>query len=195
MSITAKPWWRSRTILGAVVSLLAMVAGPLGVDLDAELQSEIVTILLTLGGVVGPVLSVWGRMKARSRIAPPGRGTLGIWVIVTVLAATALGGPSACATHTVAQADRATPAQIVYAVQSDYTAALRVAAAHVSAPDADPDVVRTIQRLDAAAFDAIGQARIAVRTSTASESVAAIATARAAVAALTRYLVDEGIAR
>lgn len=189
----SKPWWQSRTIIGAVVSMLAMIAGTAGVKIAPELQGEITTILLTLAGVVGSGLSIYGRIKADKPIAKPGAGAAKVMLAAMLLGGLAFGGPVACASYTVATAEHVTDQQAVYAIQSDYNAALKAAAAYVESDKADPDKVAAIKRLDAVAYEALKEARIAARAGDGAAVPAAIGAARAAVSALAQYLTTQEI--
>jgi hypothetical protein len=61
----AKPWWQSRTIIGAAVVFLGMGLRASGVDILNEELTQIITLALEAGGAA---LAIWGRMKARQAI-------------------------------------------------------------------------------------------------------------------------------
>ena len=61
----AKPWWQSRTIIGAAAVFLGMALRTSGVDILNEELTAILTILLEAGGAT---LAVYGRVKARKAI-------------------------------------------------------------------------------------------------------------------------------
>lgn len=61
-----KPWWESRAILGALVTVLASAAGVAGYTVDIGATTEIVLSFLTL---VGGALSWWGRVQAERPIS------------------------------------------------------------------------------------------------------------------------------
>ena len=65
MNDEAKPFWQSRTIIGAVVTLAAMLAGFRHVKIDV---ANLTDILADLAGVVGTLLVIWGRFKATKPI-------------------------------------------------------------------------------------------------------------------------------
>jgi hypothetical protein len=61
-----KPWWQSRTIIGAAAAILATV---LGMVFKAEIPNEDVTeLLLGLAAVVGSALAIYGRIKAKGPV-------------------------------------------------------------------------------------------------------------------------------
>jgi Mg2+ and Co2+ transporter CorA len=64
----AKPWYQSKTIWGGVVAFLAVVGGLFGVDVDEAQKSVLVEALVGLGGVIGLILTIWGRAKAEKSI-------------------------------------------------------------------------------------------------------------------------------
>ena len=76
---TTKPWWQSRTAWAAAVSILAGLLGLAGVNLDARLQDELVTLLtgaaeLGAGGVrpaepIGKVSLIGAGMRTHPGVA------------------------------------------------------------------------------------------------------------------------------
>jgi len=63
-----KPWYQSKTIIGAVITVLALVAGVFGYGIGAEDQAALADYAVTLGGVVGGLLAIYGRVKASKDI-------------------------------------------------------------------------------------------------------------------------------
>jgi hypothetical protein len=71
--LEAKPWWASRTIIGAAAVFLGMALRASGIDLLNEELTALLTILLEAGGAT---LAVYGRVKARKqikRVTPGGK--------------------------------------------------------------------------------------------------------------------------
>jgi hypothetical protein len=63
-----KPWWQSKTLWGAIVTIASATLGLLGYDL-AEADREALTGLLTsLGAALGGLIAIVGRFKAKNRI-------------------------------------------------------------------------------------------------------------------------------
>ncbi|MGJ8570608.1 MAG: hypothetical protein ACSHXI_07905 [Hoeflea sp.] len=63
-----KPWWQSRTLWGAIVTIASATLGLLGSDI-AETDREALTGLLTsLGAALGGLIAIVGRLKAKNRI-------------------------------------------------------------------------------------------------------------------------------
>jgi hypothetical protein len=63
-----KPWYMSKTIIGAVVTVLALVAGVFGYGIGVEDQAALADYAVTIGGVVGGLLAIYGRVKASKDI-------------------------------------------------------------------------------------------------------------------------------
>jgi hypothetical protein len=70
----AKPFWQSRTIIGAVVALVALFAGFRNVKIDA---ANLTDILVQVAGLVGTALAIWGRFQATQPIKFLGATTPG----------------------------------------------------------------------------------------------------------------------
>jgi len=58
---TNKAWYKSKTIWGSIVAILALVAGAFGYSVGQEAQAEIVSAVI---GVVGGLFAIYGRIKA-----------------------------------------------------------------------------------------------------------------------------------
>ena len=59
-----KPWWTSRTIIGALVAVVASVVG----GADAAMQAEITDLVLNAVAVLGAAVSIYGRFFAKSKL-------------------------------------------------------------------------------------------------------------------------------
>jgi hypothetical protein len=68
LTVSSKPWWQSKTIIGAGVSGVASVAGLVGYQVAPDLVGDISVTAATFAGVVGSALSIWGRLKATTQI-------------------------------------------------------------------------------------------------------------------------------
>lgn len=63
-----KPWWQSKTLWGAIVTIASSILGLAGLELG-EADAETLTGLLTsLGAATGGIIAIVGRLKAKSRI-------------------------------------------------------------------------------------------------------------------------------
>ncbi|MBC06341.1 hypothetical protein [Thalassospira sp.] len=191
--VKTKNWWQSKTIIGAVVSLVSTLLASFGVAIAPEMQTEIVTVLISFGGVIGTCLSIYGRISAKHTIGKINKSAVrSIAIALLVFGGLGLAGPIACASYTAYEAEEATPAQTVFALQSDYNAALATATEFVRSPNTDPDVADTIRRLEIAAHDALMTAQKAVRSGDSPTIPVAISAARSAMTEFGRYLAEKG---
>ena len=60
-----KPWWQSKTIVGAIVLLLSVLFAKVGLDVKSETLQEVVQSVMT---ILGFVLVIIGRVKANKRL-------------------------------------------------------------------------------------------------------------------------------
>ena len=63
-----KPWWQSRTLWGAVVTIVSAILGLAGVELGEADRGSLVELLASLGAAVGGVIAILGRLQAKQRI-------------------------------------------------------------------------------------------------------------------------------
>lgn len=63
-----KNWYASKGVWGGVVTLLAAILGALGYAFGHESQEALVAALTAIGGGVGGVLAIYGRIKADGKI-------------------------------------------------------------------------------------------------------------------------------
>jgi hypothetical protein len=176
---TTKPWYQSKTIIGAVVAAFASVAQVAGLDLSTDLQTEIVDAILLAATAVGAILTVVGRVTAKTGISggtsrTPGPPSGAALVLAIAVALPVIAG--GCA-YTSAE----TPSQKVYALQSDYAAIQTAAVGYIESDAAKPKVVAAIRDADATAMDALTAARKAVRAGNSPIIPGLIATAKSAV--------------
>ena len=72
MEEQTKPWWQSKTIWGALITIIALILSLFGVQIDEQtkqvLINESVALATAVAGIVGAVLSIYGRIKAKQRI-------------------------------------------------------------------------------------------------------------------------------
>jgi protein-S-isoprenylcysteine O-methyltransferase Ste14 len=73
MNTETKPWYTSKTIIGAIVTALSLLAGFFGLKIDAATQAYLVEqsqVLITAGGTfIGLALTIWGRITAKQPIS------------------------------------------------------------------------------------------------------------------------------
>lgn len=63
-----KPWWQSKTLWGALVTIGSAALGLAGLDLGDADREALIELLTSLGAAIGGVIAIFGRIKARSRI-------------------------------------------------------------------------------------------------------------------------------
>ena len=61
----AKPWWTSRAILGLLATVLAMLAGHFGLEIDDATLTPILLQVVELGGLV---IAAWGTVTRKAPI-------------------------------------------------------------------------------------------------------------------------------
>ena len=61
----AKPWWTSRAILGLLATVLAMLAGRFGLEIDDATLTPILLQIVELGGLV---VAAWGTVTRKAPI-------------------------------------------------------------------------------------------------------------------------------
>jgi len=64
-----KAWYQSTSILGSIVTFVALIASIFNYQINSELQSEIVNIIIGAFGVLGSIYAILGRVKATKLIA------------------------------------------------------------------------------------------------------------------------------
>ena len=65
-----KPWYQSKTMWGALVSLAALVTSKLfHMDISDQDQLTIVDTMTSIGVNVGVILTIWGRVSASKKIS------------------------------------------------------------------------------------------------------------------------------
>ena len=62
--VEEKPWYHSKTIWGALITVGSAVAGSMGVIIDPALQAELADKIVNLVGAAGGLLAIYGRLTA-----------------------------------------------------------------------------------------------------------------------------------
>lgn len=68
MMTDIKPWWQSKTLWGAAVTLAAAGLGLVGIDVSEADRGLLVDLLASLGAAIGGILAIFGRIAAKQRI-------------------------------------------------------------------------------------------------------------------------------
>lgn len=63
-----KPWWQSKTLWGAIVTIISAALGLAGLDLGAADRETLAELLTSLGAALGGVIAIVGRISAKNRI-------------------------------------------------------------------------------------------------------------------------------
>ena len=62
-------WWKSKTIWGSIIAILAGLVTMAGINIDAPLQNELADLVTALAEIIGGSLAWYGRVKATRKIA------------------------------------------------------------------------------------------------------------------------------
>lgn len=63
-----KKWYQSKTIWGSIITILSIVAGVAGYQIDPSMQQELVNDFAGIGAIVGSLIAVYGRITANAKI-------------------------------------------------------------------------------------------------------------------------------
>lgn len=63
-----KKWWQSLSVNGGLASLLSMVLVLTGYDVPVEDVTDLGNKVVELVGIVGAILSIYGRLRATAQI-------------------------------------------------------------------------------------------------------------------------------
>ena len=64
-----KAWYRSRTVWGALIAILASLANGAGIDVTTGDEAELADLVVAAVGVIGGLVALVGRISARRRVA------------------------------------------------------------------------------------------------------------------------------
>ena len=68
MNEDLKAWYRSRTVWGALIAILASLANAVGVEVTAGDEGELADLIVAAVGTIGGMLALYGRILARQRV-------------------------------------------------------------------------------------------------------------------------------
>jgi hypothetical protein len=63
-----KPWWQSKTLWGAIVTLGSAAFGLAGLDVLDTDREALIELLTSLGAAIGGLIAIFGRITAKNRI-------------------------------------------------------------------------------------------------------------------------------
>ncbi len=62
-------WWKSRSIVGSLLTLISIALMRFGIDLDSADLQKILDIMLEVGQIITVLFAIWGRIDAKRMIA------------------------------------------------------------------------------------------------------------------------------
>lgn len=68
MNEDLKAWYRSRTVWGALIAILASLANAAGVEVTAGDEGELADLVVSAVGTIGGLIALYGRISARRRV-------------------------------------------------------------------------------------------------------------------------------
>ena len=63
-----KKWYESKGVWGGIVALFAVLIGAFGYAITPEDAQGLVDAFSAIGGAVGAILAIYGRIKAKDKI-------------------------------------------------------------------------------------------------------------------------------
>lgn len=64
-----KKWYTSKSIWGGIVTVLALALTAFGYGIGADDQAALVDYAVSIGGAVGGLLAIYGRIKASKKVS------------------------------------------------------------------------------------------------------------------------------
>lgn len=80
-----KPWYKSATVIAAIVTLIAVIAGGFGFEVSDEEQAVAVEQTTTIVAAIGAIIALIGRIRARKQIGKPDGGDQWTPLLLAVL--------------------------------------------------------------------------------------------------------------
>jgi hypothetical protein len=65
MNDEMKPWYKSRTVWGALIAIAASLANAAGIEVTAGDEGELADLLVAAAGTTGGLIALYGRIFAR----------------------------------------------------------------------------------------------------------------------------------
>ena len=63
-----KPWWQSKTLWGAIVTIGSSALGLTGLDVGETDREALIELMTALGAAIGGLIAIFGRITAKNRI-------------------------------------------------------------------------------------------------------------------------------
>ncbi|MGZ2484253.1 hypothetical protein ACVITL_002776 [Rhizobium pisi] len=67
-STNSEPFYQSRVFWGSIIALVAAVLGAFGIAFPSDLQGQVLTAVMAGLALVGPLVALYGRFKAKKPI-------------------------------------------------------------------------------------------------------------------------------
>lgn len=64
-----KTWYKSRTIWGALIAVIASISSGFGLSIDEESQKQMSEAIIQLIGALGAIVAIYGRLNATEVIS------------------------------------------------------------------------------------------------------------------------------
>lgn len=207
----SKIWWQSRTILGAVAMIIIAILDRLHIKVPDDTQDQIVDILLQIGTAASASLTIYGRIKANTKLTlkkpddggEGGKGP-GINLLLVGLLSLSLMGCGETWKAAIPPKPK-TPAQAVYLAKGDYDGLLKAAGKYNLLPRCDAPavpvlcsdkaVVEQLRKADFAVQTALDAAEATVRNPQFGQAIdeSAVAAALESIAAFKTILKQYGV--
>lgn len=166
-------------------NLVTALATAAGVTLAPETATEYAEALVTVGGAAWVIINGFLIKRRLSKAAnTSGAGSaLGLMLGLLIVG----GGLTACASR-VAE----TPAQTIYGIERDFNVAQSLIISYFNSGHATTEAKAVLKKLEAAAYDSIVAAQVAVQAGNDPKIPAVLAAARHAVSEILSYLKASG---
>lgn len=67
-STNTEPFYKSRVFWGSVIALVAAALGAFGIAFPSDMQGQILTAVMAGLSLIGPIIALYGRFKAKKPI-------------------------------------------------------------------------------------------------------------------------------
>ena len=190
------PWWQSRVIVGALVSIVMKVLVLSGVtaDFTAAESRDIVDLVLILIGAIGDLVAIFARVRQRYAPAITAKAPKASTVLPMLLLFAVMVPLSSCASLGVERLP-SSPSELSDRTKLDEQAALTATLAYTAAARAaalaietglvsDPETIALIGDVNRKAYAGVRAVAVAYQAGNADDYVAAVQSARADISAL-----------
>ena len=64
-----KKWYQSKSVWGGIVTVLALALTAFGYGIGADDQAALVDYAVSIGGAIGGLIAIYGRVKASKKVS------------------------------------------------------------------------------------------------------------------------------